>query len=88
MMQTDVKSAQLGATQSVPYRTRLKGILISSTGSGVIDLKDGNGGNTLFSFNALEPGNVYVAIPGEGILFENSIYANTVTGSNITVFYG
>lgn len=87
-MQTDVKSAQLTATQSVPYRTRLRGILITCTGSGAIDLKDGNGGNTLFAFNALEPGNVYVAIPGEGILFQNSIYANAVTGASITVFYG
>ena len=87
-MQYDVKSAQLTAGQSVNFRARLKGILISSTGSGVIDLKDGNGGTTLFGFSAVEPGNVYVAIPGEGVLFENSIYANTVTGAAITVFYG
>lgn len=87
-MQYDVKSAQLAATESVNGRCRLKGILITSTGSGVIDIKDGNGGNTVFGFNAVEPGNVYVAIPGEGILCNTGIYANTVTASSITVFYG
>lgn len=65
-MQTDVKSAQLGASESVGYRTRLRGILITSSATGVVDIKDGNGGNTVFGFNAVAAGNVYVAIPGEG----------------------
>jgi hypothetical protein len=88
MMQTDVKSAQLGATESVNFRTRLRGVLITTLATGVIDIKDGNGGNTVFGFNAEAAGNVYVAIPGEGILCPNGIYMNTSTNASVTVFYG
>lgn len=87
-MQTDVLAAQLGASDSVNMRTRLRGVLITSAANGVIDISDGNGGNTKFAFNAVAAGNVYVAIPGEGILFQNAIYAKTVTNASITVFYG
>lgn len=86
-MQTDVKSAQLAASESVGERTRLRGILITSSATGVVDIKDGNGGNTVFGFNALAAGNVYVAIPGEGVLCVNGIYMNTSTNASVTVFY-
>lgn len=87
-MQYDVKSAQLATSEQVSGRVRIKGILISAGSGAVIDLKNGSGGNTVFGSNPVTAGNVYVAIPGEGILCENGIYANTVTNADITVFYG
>ena len=87
-MQYDVKAAQLAATEQVSGRNRLKGVLITSAANGVVDISDGNGGNTKFAFNAVAAGNVYVAIPGEGILFTTNIYAKTLTNASITVFYG
>jgi hypothetical protein len=87
-MQYDVKSAQLDDTESVSGRNRIKGILITSLANGVVDIKDGNGGNTVFGFNAVAAGNVYVAVPGEGILCQTSIYMNTASNASVTVFYG
>lgn len=87
-IQFDVKSAQLSASESVAGRVRIKGILITSLATGVVDIKNGNGGNTVFGFNAMAAGNVYVAIPGDGVVCDQGIYANTVTDASITVFYG
>lgn len=87
-MQYDVKSAQLATDESVSGRVRIKGILITSLATGVVDIKDGDGGNTVFGFNAVAAGNVYVAIPGEGVLCENGIYMNAATNASVTVFYG
>jgi hypothetical protein len=87
-MQYDVKSVQLAAAAEVPYRTRLKGILITSTSGGQVLIKDGEFGESVFRFDAVAEGNVYVAIPGEGILCETSIYMKTSTNASVTVFYG
>lgn len=87
-MQYDVKSAQLDQEDSVAYRVRMKGVLITSAANGVVAISDGASGNTLFGFNAVAAGNVFIPVPGEGILFETSIYAKTVTNAKITVFYG
>lgn len=89
MMQYDVRCEQPAQGDQIGNgRNRLKGVLITSLATGVIDISDGNGGNTKFAFNAVAAGNVYVAIPGEGILFTNYIYVKTLTNASITVFYG
>lgn len=89
-IQFDVKSAEPTADELVGGgRVRLKGLLITSAANGVVELKDGNSsGNALFGFNAVAAGNVYVAIPGDGVVFPNGIYVNVLTNAGITVFYG
>jgi hypothetical protein len=88
-MQTDVKSAQLDVTDSINYRTRLKGVLITCLATGVVEIKNGSSsGNAVFGFNAKAAGNVYVPIPGEGVLCEDGIYMNRSDDASVTVFYG
>ena len=87
-MQTDVKSAQLNVSDSINYRTRLKGVLITTLATGVVEIKNGSGGSAVFGFNAVAAGNVYIPIPGEGILCEDGIYMNRSDDSSVTVFYG
>lgn len=89
-MQYDVKSQQLIQDDELQGRWRLKGLLISTKATGVIEISDGGPNTDRFSFNAVAgaAGNVYVAIPGEGILFTESIYIKRLTDASITVFYG
>ena len=86
MMQYDVKAAALVNTGTVGYATRLKGLVISYTAStGSVVLKDGGStGTTRFSFTApaTTNGAVNIIIPGEGIKFSTSIYAQIMFTNN------
>jgi hypothetical protein len=90
-MQTDVKAKSLAASGSIyGGRTRVKGIIISPGASaGSVDLKDGgSGGTTVLSITTVANGETFNAlIPGEGVLFETSVYA-TLSNASVTVFYG
>jgi hypothetical protein len=91
-MQTDVKNAHLNASGSVyAGRTRVRGIVITSSGGGAgsVLLKDGgSGGTTLIEVDVPATAAFHNAIiPGEGVLFETNVYA-TLTNCSISVFYG
>ena len=91
-MQYDVKNAHLNASGSlVGYRTRVKGMVITSLniGAGTVLLKDGgSGGTTLIEVDVPNTSAFHnVIIPGEGVLLENNVYA-TLTNCYISVFYG
>lgn len=91
-MQTDVKNVHANASGSlVGYRTRVKGIIITSTGGGAgsVLLKDGgSGGTTLIEVDVPATAAFHNAlIPGEGVLFETNVYA-TLTNCYVSVFYG
>lgn len=91
-MQYDVKNAHANASGSlVSYRTRVKGIVITSTGAGAgtVQLKDGGSGGTIRIEVDVPATAAFhnVVIPGEGVLFDDSVYA-TLTNCYISVFYG
>ena len=91
-MQYDVKNVHANASGSlVAYRTRVKGIIITSTGTGAgtMLLKDGgSGGTTLVEVDVPATAAFHnVLVPGEGVLFETSVYA-TLTNCYVSVFYG
>jgi hypothetical protein len=91
-MQYDVKNVHANASASlVGYRTRVKGMVITSTGAGAgtVLLKDGgSSGTTRFEVDVPSTAAFHnVIIPGEGVLFETSVYA-TLTNCYISVFYG
>lgn len=92
-MQYDVKSAYLAASGSAyGARTRLKGVYINTGGSAAtVEFTNGNGGTSLMKVDApaSATGNpVYIIVPGEGILFETSLYAVVTGAASVTVFYG
>ena len=91
-MQYDVKNVHANASGSlVGYRTRVKGMIITSTGAGAgsVLLKDGgSGGTTLFEVDVPSTAAFHtVFIPGEGVLFDTSVYA-ALTNCYVSVFYG
>lgn len=91
-MQYDVKNVHANASGSlVGYRTRVKGMVITSTGGGAgsVLLKDGgSGGTTQLEVDVPSTAAFHnVIIPGEGVLFENNVYA-TLTNCYVSVFYG
>jgi hypothetical protein len=96
MMQTDVKSNHLNAAGSVVSgRNRLKGFSICPTASTAcaVQFRDGSAtGPILCEVDVgsnTNPNSFYVLIPGEGILFQTSIYL-TLSASvvGVTAFYG
>ena len=95
MMQTDVSAAYVTSSGSAinANRTRLKGIYVNASGAATVVLTDGtSSGFQQFKIDipaSATANPVYINIPGEGVLFLNGIYVNTLTGINsITVFYG
>jgi hypothetical protein len=91
-MQYDVKNVHANSTGSlVAYRTRVKCIVITSTGAGAgtVLLKDGgSGGTTLIEVDVPATAAFHnVLIPGEGVLFDTNVYA-TLTNCYVSVFYG
>lgn len=94
MMQTDVSSAYITSSGAAAYtgRIRLKGIYLNASGAATVVLSDASGGPTLFKIDSPASATnnpIFIPIPGEGILFQTSIYVTTLTGVNsITVFYG
>lgn len=91
-MQYDVKNVHANASGSlVGYRTRVKGIVITSTGAGAgtVQLKDGGSGGTVRIEVDVPSTAAFhnVVIPGEGVLFDSSVYA-TLSNCYVSVFYG
>ena len=94
-MQYDVKAVHTNASASiVGYRTRVKGFSICATAStaGTLQLKDGgSGGAVLLEVDIpsnSNPNSFYTLIPGEGILFQQSVYAALTGVASVTVYYG
>jgi len=96
MMQTDVKSTHLNAAGSVTdARNRLKGFSIcpATSTAAMVQFRDGGAtGPILCEVDVgsnTNPNSFYLLIPGEGILFQTSIYM-TLSASvvSVTVFYG
>lgn len=91
-MQTDVKNAHLNASGSlIGYPTRVKGMIITSTGAGAgtVLLKDGgSGGTTRIEVDVPATAAFHSAIiPAEGVRFTTDVYA-TLTNCYVSVFYG
>jgi hypothetical protein len=99
-MQTDVNSTHFNSTVGpttslvVNARTRLKGVVVvgiaSATGS-VKFLNNGSSGINICEIDVPSNTNVnsfYVAIPGEGILFDTNMYVTLTNIGGCTVFYG
>ena len=86
-MKSDVKSVRKDSTGSVfGGRTRLRGIILASdgTGAGTVILQDGNSvtqsqvdvpNGDVFAYNLAE----------DGILFENGMTVSTLTKATVTV---
>jgi len=92
-MQTDVKSAHLIASGTAfNGRTRLKSVSYRGNGTdGFIKFRDG--GSTGSVLCELDVGvsdsfTIYVLLPGEGVLFQTSLYVELSNVSATTVFYG
>jgi hypothetical protein len=94
MMQTDVKSTHLDASGVIfAGPTRVKGYSVSSGGTaGEIEFYDNAStasGTTRLVLNissnqALDS----LAIPGEGIKFDNGVYVSLPANAHLTVYYG
>ena len=95
-MQTDVRSAHTGGTQTnqalVSGRVRLKSVIITGgAGAGMGKFLDASGGNILLELDTGANSNMTnVLLPGEGILFPNGIWytSTAVAPLGITVVYG
>jgi hypothetical protein len=92
-MQTDVLSAHTEATGTmVLQRTRLRGYQCLSGGTaGDIIFRDGGASGAIrLQFNVPANTNNPFAntIPGQGILFNESIHVTLPTATKVTVFYG
>lgn len=91
-MQTDVKNVHLNASGLlVGYRTRIKSMVLTSTGTGAgtVLVKDGgSGGTTVIEIDVPATAAFHsVTIPGEGVLCKINAYA-TLTNCYVSVFYG
>lgn len=95
-MQTDVRSAHTGGTQTnlalVSGRVRLKSVIITGGATaGMARFLDASGGNILLELDTGANSNMTnVILPGEGILFTNGIWYTSVATApiGITVIYG
>ena len=94
-MQYDVKAATRNDDGAIyGARTRVKGLVITptATSAGSVVLKDGGAGGTArltINVDAGNTGNTFnVVIPGEGIVFDTSVYSDITTVTSVTVFYG
>lgn len=92
-MQTDVQSVHLESTgTAVAARTRVKGYQVLGGGTaGEIILRDGGAGGPIrLQFNISASTNYPFSnqIPGEGILFKESVHITLPTSAKITIFYG
>lgn len=96
MMQTDVKSAHTGGTQTnlalISGRCRIKSVLLTGgAGAGAAKFLDASGGNVLIELDTGANSNATnVLLPGEGVLFPNGVWytSASVAPIGITVFYG
>ena len=94
MMQTDVKAGHLHASGVLfAGPTRVKGFSVSPGGTaGEIEFYDNASaasGTIRLTLNiSVNQALDSLAIPGEGIRFDNGVYVDMPTGAHITVFYG
>ena len=92
-MQTDVKSNHLTASGTIfNGRTRLKSISYRGNGTdGYVRLRDGGSSGPILcelDVGTSDTFTIYVLIPGEGVLFQTSLYADLSNVNAVTVFYG
>ena len=92
-MQTDVKSNHLTASGTVfNGRTRLKSISYRGNGTdGYVRLRDGGSSGPILcelDVGTSDTFTIYVLLPGEGVLFQTSLYADLSNVLAATVFYG
>ena len=95
-MQTDVKSTHLTAAgQIFNGRTRLKGFSICPAAStaAMIQFRDGSATGPILCevdvASNTNPNSFYILIPGEGILFNNTVHLTlTASVAGVTAFYG
>lgn len=96
MMQTDVKSTHLTAAgQIFNGRSRLKGFHIcpAISTAAMVQFRDGGATGPILceidvALNS-NPNSFYVVIPGEGIVFSNTIHLTlTAAVTGVTAFYG
>jgi len=92
-MQTDVKSNHLTASGTIfNGRTRLKSISYRGNGTdGYVRLRDGGSSGPILcelDVGTSDTFTIYVLVPGEGVLFQTSLYADLSNVLAVTVFYG
>jgi len=88
---TDVKASTVTASGSVyGARTRVKALSYVAGGTaGSIVLKDGgSGGATNINLATAANGYGIIYIPGDGVLFDSTVYATLTNITSLTVFYG
>lgn len=91
-MSSDVLATTLTSTDTVVAgRNRLKGVyLVSSATAGSITFKDGGSGGTtrLVIATPAGVGDMFVPVPGDGIVFSTDIHATISNATSVTTFYG
>lgn len=91
-MQYDVKASTITTSGSVyGARTRVKAIVITPTSTaGSVVLKDGgSSGTARITINTTTSTVPFtVLIPGEGVVFDSTVYGTLTDVAAITVFYG
>jgi hypothetical protein len=99
-MQTDILASAVRTDDGVVNnqagdalgRVRIKGVYIVPSGTaGSVVFKDGGAsGTTRMTLNtvasATQP--TYMLLPGEGILFDTSVYVDVTSIGSVMVFYG
>jgi hypothetical protein len=94
MMQTDVKSTHIDASGVIyASTTRVKGYSISPGGTaGEVNFYDNasaaSGTIRLILNVSTNQALDSLAIPGEGIKFENGVYVSMPANTHLTVYYG
>lgn len=85
----DVKAVTLTADGSAyGARARVKGIHYTTTSAGSIVLKDGGaGGASVLDVAIPASGSGNIIIPGDGILFNTSVYLDLTNATSVTIFY-
>ena len=93
-MQTDIKSQHVTASGNIAGlgRTRFKSLSYRGNGTdGYVKLRNGGASGAVLcelDVGTSDSFTIYVIVPGEGILFQNSIYAALTNVAAITAFYG
>ena len=93
MMQTDVKATHLtadGAVSASPARLKAVSYRGDGTAGSILFKNGGSGGTTLLELDVgtSDTFTIYILLPGEGVRFDTSIYADLTHVSAITAFYG
>jgi len=92
-MQTDVKSNHLTSSGTIfNGRTRLKSVSYRGNGAdGYVKFRDGGSSGPILcelDVGTSDTFTIYVLVPGEGVLFQTSLYADLSNVLAVTVFYG